>query len=98
MGRNDNKSEARKSMNRSKGTVAITGFDRSYFEVVTKRLIRLMAEAKDSHIFWADKQRKRRSRGWKPVPHVGSETFHRRWVRIYIEVIAALKDLEMLTC
>ena len=66
--------------------------------MVTGKLIRQMEHAKENHVWWATEQRKRRSQGRKPVRCVGCESFHRKWVRIYDEVIAALKDLEMLTC
>lgn len=57
-----------------------------------KQLLRKFQLARETHSSWATTQRKRRTEGKKPVPLVGSETHHRRWVRVYDSAIRVLKN------
>lgn len=56
-------------------------------------LIRHMAHARSTHVQWARYQSAERRAGRKPVPNVGSETHHRKWVRVYDAVLATLRSV-----
>lgn len=49
-----------------------------------------MQWARECHLDWARLQESRRRAGKKAIPHVGAETFHRRWVKVYDAVLRLL--------
>jgi len=51
------------------------------------KAIQAMLHARLSHLKWARFQARR----VRKVRHVGSATFHRKWVKIYDEVIGLLR-------
>ena len=60
------------------------------FERTRDELIKAMVYAKRSHTNWACIQRRRRTQGKRPVRYIGGESFHRRWAKIYDDVLEVL--------
>ena len=56
-------------------------------------VIAKMADAKESHVRLAKTQRRMRSVGERPIINVGSESHHRRWAKVYDDVIELLEDV-----
>ncbi len=56
------------------------------------KVIEWMERARQVHLKWARYQEKCRRRGAKQVAHVGSSAHHRKWAKIYDEVLRFLKE------
>ena len=56
-----------------------------------RQVLAKMKWARQCHLNWARSQRRRRAAGVPQTPRVGSESHHRRWVRIYDATIELLE-------
>lgn len=54
-----------------------------------------MKHAKESHILWEKYQRNRRLNNKKPIKHIGSSKFHKKWIKVYNNIIDYLKNSEI---
>ena len=57
-------------------------------------VIRSIEHARKTHLDWARYQEMRYRVGLEPTPDVGGATGHRKWVRIYDEVLRRLREWE----